>query len=55
MAKIEKESDEPRPALDNPALPDQPSERRHAVYVVGVIAIGMVLNLLVMVALASGR
>ncbi len=49
MGKERKE----RLLLDDPMKIDTPSERRHTAYLFGVIALGFILNLLVMVLLGG--
>jgi hypothetical protein len=41
--------------LDNPEVPGEPSEIRHLLYFVAVVAIGLGLNLVAMLVVAGGR
>jgi hypothetical protein len=41
--------------LDNPEVPGEPSEIRHLLYFVAVVAIGLGLNLVAMIVVAGGR
>lgn len=41
--------------LDNPDVADEPSEIRHALYFVGILGTGIVLNLVAMLIVSGGR
>ncbi|NJD29283.1 MAG: hypothetical protein FIA92_13430 [Chloroflexi bacterium] len=44
-----------RAALDNPEIPDEPSEIRNGLYFVAVVVFGIVLNLVVLVVVSGGQ
>lgn len=42
-------------AMDNPVIEDEPSDIRHAVYFIGILAFAFVLNLAVLILVSGGQ
>lgn len=55
VTEARKKAQKDHGALDNPDVPNEPSEIRNSVYFVGVMAGALILNLVVLVVVSGGR